>query len=144
MDAMNLPFLDAYLDSVGLPNFHQGCNFAADTTLQQQVHSALAFKYLSSIYSKPEFLNFLQAEDYFQKGLYMFDIGQNDIGGAFNSKDLDQILYLIPTILLEFENGIKRLYDSGAGNFWIHNTGPLGCLAQYVATFGNDLSKLDE
>ncbi|MCI17010.1 GDSL esterase/lipase, partial [Trifolium medium] len=37
-----------------------------------------------------------------------------------------------------------RLYDSGARNFWIHNTGPLGCLAQNVATFGADTSKLDE
>jgi len=26
---MDLPFLNAYLDSVGSPNFHHGCNFAA-------------------------------------------------------------------------------------------------------------------
>ena len=26
---MDLPFLNAYLDSVGLPNFRKGCNFAA-------------------------------------------------------------------------------------------------------------------
>jgi len=25
---MDLPFLNAYVDSLGLPNFHQGCNFA--------------------------------------------------------------------------------------------------------------------
>jgi hypothetical protein len=37
----------------------------------------------------------------------MFDIGQNDLAGAFYSKDLDQILSSIPTILLEFETGIK-------------------------------------
>jgi hypothetical protein len=37
----------------------------------------------------------------------MFDIGQNDLAGTFYSKDLDQILSLIPTILLEFETGIK-------------------------------------
>jgi len=29
VDAMDLPFLNAYLDSVGLPNFRKGCNFAA-------------------------------------------------------------------------------------------------------------------
>jgi hypothetical protein len=37
----------------------------------------------------------------------MFDIGQNDLAGAFYSKSLDQILGSIPTILGEFENGIK-------------------------------------
>lgn len=26
---MDLPFLNAYLDSIGLPSFHKGCNFAA-------------------------------------------------------------------------------------------------------------------
>lgn len=29
VDAMDLPFLNAYLDSVGVPNFRKGCNFAA-------------------------------------------------------------------------------------------------------------------
>ncbi|XP_023522748.1 GDSL esterase/lipase At1g54790-like, partial [Cucurbita pepo subsp. pepo] len=38
----------------------------------------------------------------------------------------------------------QKLYDEGARNFWIHNTGPLGCLAQNVAKFGTDPSKLDE
>lgn len=29
VNAMELPFLNAYLDSVGLPSFKKGCNFAA-------------------------------------------------------------------------------------------------------------------
>lgn len=37
----------------------------------------------------------------------MFDIGQNDLAGAFYSKSYDQILATIPTILVEFETGIK-------------------------------------
>ncbi|CAK8572415.1 unnamed protein product [Lathyrus sativus] len=159
MDAMHLPFLNAYLDSVGLPNFHGGCNFAAagSTILPANAASVSPFGFGTQVsqfqlfkarvlefLAGKKFHKYVPAEDYFQKGLYMFDIGQNDIGGAFYSKDLDQILSLIPTILLEFENGIKRLYDSGARNFWIHNTGPVGCLAQYIATFGNDASELDE
>lgn len=39
---------------------------------------------------------------------------------------------------------MQRLYDQQARNFWIHNTGPLGCLPQNIAKFGNDPSKLDE
>ncbi len=29
VDEMDLPFLNAYLDSIGAPNFRKGCNFAA-------------------------------------------------------------------------------------------------------------------
>lgn len=36
------------------------------------------------------------------------------------------------------------MYEEGARHFWIHNTGPLGCLAQNIAKFGKDPSKLDE
>lgn len=53
-----------------------------------------------------ELESYLPSEDSFRKGLYMFDIGQNDLAGAFYSKTLDQILAFIPTILAQFESGI--------------------------------------
>nr|GMD48201.1 GDSL esterase/lipase At1g54790 [Ipomoea batatas] len=157
MDAMDLPFLNPYLDSIGIPSFRKGCNFAAagSTILPATPSSVSPFSFGIQV---AQFLRFkarvleIQAkkhdkyvpdEDFFQKGLYMFDIGQNDLAGAFYSKTLDQILASIPTILSEFENGIKELYDQGARNFWIHNTGPLGCLSQNIAKFGTDPSKLD-
>uniref|UniRef100_A0A6N2LXG7 Alpha-L-fucosidase n=1 Tax=Salix viminalis TaxID=40686 RepID=A0A6N2LXG7_SALVM len=160
MDAMDLPFLNAYLDSVGVPNFRKGCNFAAagSTILPAtatsvspfsfgvQVNQFLRFKarVLELLARGKKFVKYVPAEDYFEKGLYMFDIGQNDLAGAFYSKTIDQIFASIPNILVEFETGIKKLYDQGGRNFWIHNTGPLGCLAQNVARFGTDPSKLDE
>ncbi|KAL5676898.1 hypothetical protein ACJX0J_013029, partial [Zea mays] len=76
---------------------------------------------------------YIPQQDYFSEGLYTFDIGQNDL-----------VIVSIPTILLEFENGLKKLYDQGARKFWIHNTGPLGCLPQNIALFGKDPSQLDE
>lgn len=45
---------------------------------------------------------------------------------------------------LRFKLIWQRLYEEGARNFWIHNTGPLGCLAQNIAKFGTDSTKLDE
>ncbi|XP_022150804.1 GDSL esterase/lipase At1g54790-like [Momordica charantia] len=162
LDAMNMPYLNAYLDSVGLPNFRKGCNYAAaaSTVLPAtpfsfspfsfgvQVNQFLHFKArvleLRASKDGKKFDKYIPAEDYFEKGLYMFDMGQNDLASAFYSKTLDQILASVPTILAEFESGIQRLYDQGARNFWIHNTGPLGCLAQNVAKFGTDPSKLDE
>ncbi|KAH9688717.1 GDSL esterase/lipase [Citrus sinensis] len=46
-------------------------------------------------------------------------------------------------LILHFlsSNHIKhwiKLLDQGGGNFWIHNTGPLGCFAHNVAEFGTD------
>ncbi|XP_057961347.1 GDSL esterase/lipase At1g54790 [Malania oleifera] len=160
MDEMDLPFLNSYLEAVGAPTFRKGCNFAAaGSTIRPataasvspfsfgiQVAQFYRFKtrVLDLLATSKKFDKYLPREDYFKKGLYMFDIGQNDLAGAFYSQTLDQILASIPTILLQFETGIKELYDLGARNFWIQNTGPLGCLAQNVAKFGTDPSKLDE
>lgn len=55
---------------------------------------------------------YIPTADCFQKGLYMFDIGQNDLAGAFYSKTFDQILAYIPTILTEFEDGIRVILFS--------------------------------
>ncbi|KAL6953267.1 acetylajmaline esterase [Sarracenia purpurea var. burkii] len=160
MEAIGLPFLNPYLDSLGLPSFRKGCNFAtAGSTILPatawavspfsfgiQVAQFLRFKarVLDLLARSKKLEKYLPAEEYFGKGLYMFDIGQNDLAGAFYSKTLDQVLASIPTILAEFESGIKKIYDEGGRNLWIHNTGPLGCLAQNIAKFGTDPSALDE
>ncbi|XP_038714886.1 GDSL esterase/lipase At1g54790-like isoform X1 [Tripterygium wilfordii] len=160
VDAMDLPFLNAYLDSIGMPNFRKGCNFAAagSTVLPATATSVSPFSFgvqvaqflrfksrvLELLAKGKKYQKYVPAEDYFGKGLYTLDIGQNDLAGAFYSKTFDQIVASIPTILVEFETGIKKLYDQGARYFWVHNTGPLGCLTQNVAKFGTDPSKLDE
>ncbi|XP_074292766.1 GDSL esterase/lipase At1g54790-like [Silene latifolia] len=158
MDAMDLPFLNAYLDSVGAPMFRRGSNFAAagSTILPATATSVSPFSFgiqvvqflrfknkVQDLSKSRKFDKYIPGQDFFDKALYMFDIGQNDLAGAFYSKTLDQILASIPYILQEFETGIKKLYDEGARYFWIHNTGPLGCLPQNIAKFGTDPTKLD-
>ncbi|CAA0833594.1 GDSL esterase/lipase [Striga hermonthica] len=162
MDAMELPFLNAYLDSIGAPVFRRGCNFAAagatvlkpparslcPFSLRIQVAQFLRFKAkveeIQTESSKYE--EYIPAQDYFEKALYMFDIAQNDLNTPFmDDKTVDEVVASIPTILLEFENGIEKVYDQGGRNFWIHNTGPLGCLPMNIAGFGNEEPfKLDE
>ncbi|KAL8171217.1 hypothetical protein V2J09_023021 [Rumex salicifolius] len=160
MYGMNLPFLNAYLESIGTPNFHTGINFAAaGSTIHPataysicpfsfgvQVSQFLRFKarVLAFLSQSDKLDKYLPAEDYFYKGLYMFDIGQNDLAGAFYSKSYDDVLALIPSYLAEFQAGVERLYYGGARNLWIHNTGPLGCLAHNIAKFGTSKSMLDE
>ncbi|KAJ3676315.1 hypothetical protein LUZ60_003727 [Juncus effusus] len=161
LDAMDMPFLNAYLQSVGAPSFRTGTNFAsagctilpakADSvspfSLGLQINQFQAFKaQVANLLSDGgnKYKKYIPQEDFFSKGLYMFDIGQNDLAGGFYWKTEDQIIATIPTILLEFEAGLKKLHDQGARNFWIHNTGPLGCLPQNIAFFGKDPTKLDE
>ncbi|XP_042467760.1 GDSL esterase/lipase At1g54790-like [Zingiber officinale] len=160
MDAIDFPFLNAYLNSIGMPSFQNGCNFAAagSTILPPTKYSVSPFSFGVQVAQflrlKNEVLQLLSEgklnvkympqADYFSQGLYMFDIGQNDLASAFYSKNEDQVIASIPTILSEFERGLKKLYEQGARRFWIHNTGPLGCLAQNIAIFGKDPSKQDE
>ncbi|RWR80625.1 GDSL esterase/lipase-like protein [Cinnamomum micranthum f. kanehirae] len=152
--AMDKRFLNAYLESVGVPNFRRGANFAAagSTILPPTQYAFCPFSFGNQVAQFFSFKarvlqllggkldKFVPREDYFRKGLYTFDIGQNDLAGAFYSKTEDQVIASIPTILQEFENGTKKLYDQGARNFWIHNTGPLGCLPQNLFVFGKEKS----
>ncbi|KAK2983035.1 hypothetical protein RJ640_025044 [Escallonia rubra] len=87
---------------------------------------------------------YLPAEEYFEKGLYMFDIGQNDIIGRFHHISYEEVLTLIPNITSIFEDGLKELYDQGARNFWIHNMGPVGCIPMNIVPFGTDPSNIDD
>ncbi|PWZ05548.1 ATP-dependent DNA helicase PIF1 [Zea mays] len=55
---------------------------------------------------------YIPQQDYFSEGLYTFDIGQNDLAGEFYSRTEDEVIVSIPTILLEFENGLKAVISS--------------------------------
>ncbi|KAK6773927.1 hypothetical protein RDI58_029166 [Solanum bulbocastanum] len=65
----------------------------------------------------------------FSKALYTIDIGQNDISAAFRMlPNMEQVRTIIPDIINQFAAQLPDLYKKGARNFWIHNTGPIGCL----------------
>ncbi|CAN0890177.1 GDSL esterase/lipase At1g54790 [Linum grandiflorum] len=161
MNAVDLPFLSPYLESVGAPSFKTGTNYATGGAtilpanaasrnpfsfgIQVAQHSRFKARVLDLLATGQEDLRkYLPEEDSFHDGLYTFDVGQNDLYVAFFSKTEDQVIASIPGILSEFETGIQKLYNLGARNFWIHNTGPLGCLARVISAASNTSDDMDQ
>ncbi|KAK4477513.1 hypothetical protein RD792_016740 [Penstemon davidsonii] len=141
MDAMHLPYLNPYLESIGAPILRNGCNFAvAGSTIRSafassmnpfsfriQVAQFLRFKakveHLQAKSRKSD--KYIPDQDYFGKALYIFDIGQNDILGGFYFNTSDQIIAGIPLILSEFEDGIEIISMFGTNSSTLDG---LGCV----------------
>ncbi|KAM7267766.1 hypothetical protein ACFE04_009932 [Oxalis oulophora] len=154
---LGLPYLSAYLDSMGT-DFRHGANFATGgaTVLHYdeswfqngvspfpvdiQVEQFIQFKARSSgLYTKVG--NLPRPED-FANALYIFDIGQNDIAAGFRKTNYERFDGSVYDIANQISASVRKLYSQGARTFWIHNTGPLGCLAlnlQYTQHSTSDL-----
>ncbi|KAF8017540.1 hypothetical protein BT93_H2654 [Corymbia citriodora subsp. variegata] len=153
---LGLPYLSAYLDSMGT-NFRHGANFATGgprssrwipeslreaslSQFEQFKARTLELHAGKSDYAKSS----LPRPEDFSKALYTMDIGQNDFHAALKSMTEKQALASIPNMLNEFAVAVERLYQQGARAFWIHNTGPIGCLPYSVISYPPELNNTDK
>ncbi|KAL3003879.1 hypothetical protein AAZX31_08G130100 [Glycine max] len=163
-ESSGLAYLRAYLDSVA-SNFTHGANFATagstvrpqNTTISQSGYSPISldvqfvqfsdFKTRSKLVRQQGgvFKELLPKEEYFSQALYTFDIGQNDLTAGYKLNfTTEQVKAYIPDVLGQFSIVIKGVYGEGGRSFWIHNTGPLGCLPYMLDRYPMKPTQMDE
>ncbi|KAJ7945453.1 GDSL esterase/lipase [Quillaja saponaria] len=164
-EQLGFPFLSAYLDSLD-SNFTHGVNFAASGSTAQPADGKLFEAGFNPLSLNIQVLQFEQLKERteelydqdrsswikrnlprpkdFSQALYTLDCGQNDLHYALISMTMEKIQAYIPNVINQLALAIEKLYIEGARAFWIHNTGPIGCLPNILISYPPKFGHVDQ
>ncbi|CAA6653896.1 unnamed protein product [Spirodela intermedia] len=155
-ESLKKRYLSPYLEALG-SDFAGGANFAIGgaRTLPRNVPFSLSIQVLQFLRFRSRSLGLLSKggaqnlidEEGFKNALYMLDIGQNDLSFSLSSGRTSSpptATERIPAILAEIKSAITTIYWRGGGRrFWVHGTGPLGCLPQKLVAYSAAGAEVD-
>ncbi|XP_052211167.1 GDSL esterase/lipase At4g01130 [Diospyros lotus] len=158
-EALGLPFLSPYLQSIG-SDFRHGANFAtlASTVLLPntslfvtgispfslaiQLNQMKQFKArVDGHHSKGS--TKLPRADIFGKSLYTFYIGQNDFTSNLASLGIGGVKQYLPQVVAQIAYTIKDLYELGGRTFLVLNLAPVGCYPSFLVELPHNSTDLD-
>ncbi|KAJ7551447.1 hypothetical protein O6H91_06G015700 [Diphasiastrum complanatum] len=149
--ALGLPFLSAYLQSVG-SDFSTGVNFATAGATARAINYITPFSLNVQLNQFNEFRlrsgNFQQQQkqpsssnlptpDVFSQALYIVDIGGNDFTYGYNrNMSFHQIKSYLPQVVEAISTAVEGLYEAGARTILVSDVGPQGCTPYILTNFG--------
>ncbi|CAJ1942919.1 unnamed protein product [Sphenostylis stenocarpa] len=157
--ALGLPFLSPYLQSIGSDYTH-GANYAtlASTVLLPntslfvtgispfslaiQLNQMKQFK--TKVNEVHEQGSKLPSPDIFGKSLYTFYIGQNDFTSNLAAIGIGGVQQYLPQVVSQIAATIKELYNLGGRTFLVLNLAPVGCYPSFLVELPHNSSDIDE
>ncbi|KAH0733243.1 hypothetical protein KY290_002355 [Solanum tuberosum] len=158
--ALDLPFLSPYLQSIG-SDYKHGANFAtlASTvrlpqtslfvtgvspfSLEIQLRQMKEFKVKVDELPRKGKSN-LPSPNIFGKSLYTFYIGQNDFTGNMARLGISGVKEFLPQVVSQIASTIKEIYALGGRTFWVLNLAPIGCYPAFLVQLPHNTSDIDQ
>lgn len=158
--ALDLPFLSPYLQSIG-SDYKHGANFAtlASTvrlpqtslfvtglspfSLEIQLRQMKEFKVKVDELPRKGKSN-LPSPNIFGKSLYTFYIGQNDFTGNLARLGISGVKEFLPQVVSQIASTIREIYALGGRTFWVLNLAPIGCYPAFLVQLPHNTSDIDQ